>query len=158
MALNITDFKALIQSLFATAKPGKIRAKDARDAFNAVADSFVNINDSTGTYTAIITPVEGIDSIDSQNLWYSRNGDIVTVDGVVGATTNTNTNVSFRVSLPIEKDFTTANDCVGFVSSFELSLALGFIYSDATEDEAIVSSVGTDKAGEIFNIHFSYRL
>lgn len=158
MALNITDFKALIQSLFATGKPGKIRAKDARDALNAVAESFVNIPDSVGTYEAVITPVEGIASIDSQDLYYTKIGNIVRVEGSIGATTNVNATVSFRVSIPFEKDFTTTSECVGFVTSFELTIGIGFIRSDASEDEAVVSSVGLNKAGEIFNIQFSYRL
>lgn len=161
MALNVNDFKALIQSLFATGKPGKIRAKDARDALNAVADSFLNTSDfpmAAGPYTATITPTVGLDSIDSQDLWYTRIGNVVTVYGTVGATSNTSSNVNFRVSLPIAKDLASPNDCVGFVASYELSLALGFIYGDATENEAMVSTIGTDKAGEKYNIQFSYKL
>lgn len=158
-ALGITDFLNYVATKFASVKPGKIRAGDARDVMSGVAESFHNKVDDivSGSYTATVTGVTGVASVSGSNLWYTKVGNVVTVYGSVALTSNTDSNVAFRISLPVAKNISAATEVSGVVISQQLIFASGFIDGNESENEAEVHGIGIN-GSEIYTVHFSYKL
>lgn len=157
---NTSSFKSTKNSRYADNTAGDVSAEDSRDMFEDVADSFLNTSDfpmAAGPYTATITGLTGIDSVDSQNLWYLRINNIVIVRGVIELTSNVNTSIDFRISLPIAKVMINENDISGQFGIWNLVGINGFIRADTSEDEAVCYCVGTN-GPDVYNINFSYKL
>lgn len=111
----------------------------------------------SGTYTPTLTGVTNIDAVTANVCQYLRVGNVVTVSGMIGVDATATGNYTFRASLPIASNFTSASQCNG---SLTASGGLGYsrIVADTVNDAAQFDGNTSSTAGNNSSFSFTYLI
>lgn len=109
----------------------------------------------SGTYTPTLTGVTNIDAVTANVCQYMRVGNVVTVSGMIGVDATATGNYTFRASLPIASNFTSASQCNG---SLTASGGLGYsrIVADTVNDVAQFDGNTSSTASNNSSFTFTY--
>lgn len=114
---------------------------------------------AAGIYTPTFTSVANLDSITGTSAQYLRAGNTVTVSGRFTANpTDTATQTTFGMSLPIGSNFGNAYELGGVAFSGTITGMGAEINADTTNDRANVTWISSDTASNTWSYTFIYQV
>ena len=122
--------------------------------------NFVNCLAESGVYTPTLYNTANVAASTAYPLTYSRNGNAVTVAGVVtlDPTAAAPTATQLGVSLPIASNFADGGNAGGSGLSANAQSETYAIYSDATNDRVVLDGLARDAANHAVWINFTYLI
>ena len=113
---------------------------------------------AAGTYTPTLTNVLNLSASSAQVCFWSRNGDVVTVSGVVNVDPVAAGATVLALTLPLASSFLTTYQCAGVAASAGVAGLVAAITADAVNDRALLSWVAVDVAAQDLSFTFQYRI
>jgi hypothetical protein len=122
--------------------------------------NFVNCLAESGVYTPTLYNTANVAASTASPLTYSRNGNAVTVAGLVtlDPTAAAPTATQLGVSLPIASNFADSGNAGGSGLSANAQSETYAIYSDAANDRVVLDGLARDAANHAVWINFTYRI
>lgn len=125
----------------------------------ATLGNFNNPEIRSGTYIPTITPVSNIFSATQFVMNWLRVGNVVTVSGLIGITTNTVNTTEIRISLPITSSFTSETQCSGTAVCETYSTGnAAAIMAQTSSSLAKLKFEATGTLNYSFRAHFTYLI
>lgn len=137
-------------------------AIDLADGTNAVsgvlgeANGGTGVADSVGSYTPSLDNTTNIAASTARTTYWVRLGNVVIVMGSLDADPTTTGVTQLGISLPIASNFTLSTQCFGVGTAIGVAGQCPAIYSDNTNDWAVMDWIAVDTADRTIPFLFGY--